>query len=236
MKSEYQILNQITPENANPYSIPVEYFDGLANAFLTKIKSKEAIYAIPPNYFESLPFQVLQKIQQAEKRNEITEELVLFAPFLNTISKANVYQINAPYFENLRTVDLVKNGKVVKSKTPFKWLKYAAAAAVIGVISLSIFSLNTKKDDIQILASYHQALKTNVEKSVVNISDTDLNTEVETDKSSYVSADETNILPWNSLDNLQDEIQFITDEEIDFYIKENKIVAEETSSTNSKNI
>jgi hypothetical protein len=234
MKSEYKILDQLTPENANPYSIPVGYFDGLANVLLARLKSKEVTYAVPQNYFESLSFQVLQKIQQQKNNTEIVEELEIVAPLLNTIHKANIYKIPTNYFENITTEGAIKSTKVVAIYSPLNWLKYAVAAVIIGIVSIGFFLINTKKDNNKILASYHQALKINIEKSVSSISDTDLNNAVEANKLNFYVADDINVvLPWNNLDNLKDEIKFISDEEIQFYIEENKIVVEESTISNS---
>ena len=71
---------------------------------------------------------------------------------------------------------------------------------------------------------YKHVKQINVEKSINHISDKELNKVL--DEEQLLAYQSTNIntsLPWKNLDNLDDEIQYVTDEEIDAYFKENNI-------------
>lgn len=221
MEIEYKILNQITPENVNPYSTPVGYFDGLASEILFKIQTNQETYKVPLSYFTDLSNSILAKIKQ--KENETFEELKNVAPLLNTISRANVYNTPNGYFENFETVKQTSTKVVSIQKSPAKWFKYAVAAAIAGVIGVSASFLFEKSDN----------LMPDFQASLQNISDTILSKEIDNDKLSFVSNEETTTLPWQTLADLQEEIKFVTDEEMDFYLKENNITEDGVNNPNS---
>ena len=215
MEKDYEILNQITPENANPYSTPVGYFESLAGEVLFKIKTKQASYIVPPNYFNNLSIAILAKVK--DYTSETFEELELIAPLLNTISKQNVYDIPTAYFDGFEVVKPSSTKIVSIQKHTKKWTKYVVAASIIGVISIGALFFYKKPDNV--LPDFQASLQ--------NINDTELKKEMETDKTTYtVNEDATATLPWQSLANLQDEMQFVTDEEMDLYIKENNLIDE----------
>lgn len=221
METEYKILNQITPENANPYLAPAGYFEGLAGEVLFKIKTKQDTYSVPRNYFDSLSTSILTKIKQQE--NDTFNELQSVAPLLNTISKANIYSIPNRYFENIE----IKKPTTVKvvsiNKNTNRWIKYSAAAAIVGIVTVSALFLFKQTNDTH----------TDFQASLQNISDTVLSKAINNEKIVLASNEETTILPWQNLADLQNEIQFVTDEEMEDYIKDNNIIEDEANASNS---
>ncbi len=156
MDSSEQILNEIKEisplladmDRANLYALPEGYFEGLADAVLHKIQAADialpavaATYQIPENYFESLPQQILSQIQ---KSNEVQEEMEAIAPLLNTISKQPVFSLPEGYFNQLQTqithaAAEPAQGKLVNFKTYQRWMQYAAAAMVAGILISGAF-------------------------------------------------------------------------------------------------
>ncbi len=225
MKSEHNILNQLTPENANPYSTPVGYFEGLPCSILNKINSREASYCIPTDYFNHLSSQILQKI----KEDEIVDELELIAPLLVALKKENVYSVPSKYFETIKPDLLHKKTKVVS----LKWIKYAVAASVLGAVSIGILINNNSDKKLQI-ASYQQTIKTNVEQGLTSMSDDELTKNLDETKTiSDNIIDEVAVSPWQNLSDLNEEIQVLSDDEMRDYIKENNIEEIERLSPNS---
>lgn len=221
MESDYNILKQITPENANPYLIPIGYFEGLASAILLKINGNQNIYQIPENYFAGLSNSILGKIKQ---ETDVEVELQEIAPLLNKINKQNVYTIQSNYFENVKLInpDLGKTGSL-KNRN-FSWLRYAVAAALIGVFSFGALKLLNKPASIE----------NDLQASIQNISDSDLKNELDSDKFSIASIEEAALItPWQSIADLQEEIKYIPDEEIEVYINDNNIIDVATNSSNS---
>jgi len=227
MKTEHNILNQLTPENANPYSTPVGYFEGLSCSILNKINSRQDSYSIPKDYFNNLSSQIIQKIKEDE--SDISKELKLIAPLLNTIERKNVYNIPSKYFETSKPSIAHKKAKILS----VKWVKYVVAASVLGAISIGIL-INKNVDERALIASYHQAIKTNVEQSLKNMSDAELTKNL--DETKIVSdniADEIAVSPWQNFSDLNEDIQIISDDEMKAYLKENNI--EEIESSLSPN-
>src|SRR6266487_3098138 len=91
--------------NDNPFSVPLDYFDSLADSILslvklTEMRSAPNPYAVPDDYFDNLASSILNKIR-VNTSNEIYQELSEVAPLLNTLNKANVFSIPDDYFEKL---------------------------------------------------------------------------------------------------------------------------------------
>ena len=156
MDSSEQILSEmktISPlladmERTNLFTLPEGYFEGLAGAVLQKIQHTDdllpevvATYRVPENYFDILPGHILSQIQ---KSNEINKEMEAIAPILNTINKEQVFSLPHCYFDRLQPQ--IKNSfeepaqaKLVKLKTYRRWLQYAAAAMVAGILVSGAF-------------------------------------------------------------------------------------------------
>lgn len=217
MEHEYLILDKINTL-ATTYLAPKGYFDNLIVNILVKIKSNETVYSIPENYFENLNDSILNKIKTQVNFNEIVEELHTIAPLLNSINKENIYQTPKNYFEHLETKPTTKIGIVKKINFGYKWIKYAAAAIVSGIIATSVLY---KGFDKNILAQHQISINTDIEESIINVGDNDLNTAIIASETTIVGVDETAFLPLQNTINLQDEIQFVSDEIIENYIKNN---------------
>lgn len=220
MEKDFKILNKITPENANPYSTPVGYFEGLADEVLFKIKTKATPYSIPQNYFNDISTSILSKIKLGQEKNEHSE-LETIAPLLHSIKKINVYTVPDKYFESFE-VQPKKMGKVVSLSS--KWIKIVAAAAVVGIVS--VVALMMQNQNINSTVDFQASLQ--------NISDNELKNELNIEKTILGIAEENvATYSWQNIGDLKNEIQFITDEEMDFYLKENSLSEEQINFPNS---
>jgi hypothetical protein len=135
-------------------------------------------YSIPTNYFEDLSSSILQKIKLAEN------ELSLDAPTLASIQKTNVYTVPANYFDSIK-INTFTEAKVIalhtEKKKNFTWLKYAAAACIIGIIStfaFKFFNTSTSKEN-EIVAgtnlTYKQIKNVDVDVEINKISNAEIN-------------------------------------------------------------
>jgi len=139
----------------NPYTVPMGYFDGLAENILEKVVGrqlpeqnisvlKQPSYSVPNGYFEGLANTILAKIYTAnqQKNKEVFQELEHIAPLLNTISKQNVFSVPDGYFSGLR-INLPsekKGAKVIAfGGSMRKWVTYAAAASVLFIVSVTSY-------------------------------------------------------------------------------------------------
>ncbi|MBL7763791.1 MAG: hypothetical protein JNL23_10240 [Chitinophagaceae bacterium] len=155
-------LSQPIPEVV--YTVPEGYFDGFATQVLNRIKainasnaseelsylspmlselSKKLPYTAPQGYFDGLADSVLNNKNVPEDFQSVDEELESLSPLLSGIGKTVPFSVPQGYFENFQ-VDVAPAGKQQAKVIPMhtgggsrKWLRYAAAAVVIGVITLS---------------------------------------------------------------------------------------------------
>jgi hypothetical protein len=156
-------LKEISPAVANLnrrniYSVPSGYFFGLAERILEHVKQRSATstlvaselpYKVPKNYFDGLSGEILSKVRQHKiSKSEVEIELAEIAPLLNTISKTSVYTVPQGYFENLEASKSGGKAKVVAMSRTSRFVKYAAAAAITGLVAIGgIFYANDKNSD-----------------------------------------------------------------------------------------
>ncbi len=223
MVDDYNILNSLKNSKSETYKISGAYFEQLADSILLKIHSKNNTFTTPEAYFESLTNSILTKIHQQKVDNVVYSEINEFAPILVSLQQKQVYKVPDNYFNKLNVnIPHRLETKVVQLKTSYTFIKYAAAAVVIAVIIFGgLFNYHKSQ---QSLAMYKQVKQINVEKSINLISDKELNEVVEEEQLlAYHSTNSNTSLPWKNLDNLDEEMQYVTDEEIDAYFKENNI-------------
>jgi hypothetical protein len=140
------------PSGNNPYSVPEGYFEGLASSVLAKIKGEVSVsaadeiaqlsplvagisrhipYSLPDNYFQSN----IEGLHALTAEDE--ESLVL-----SFVSKEMPYEVPTGYFANLPEQVLekvsAKQAKVVHLGAR-KWMRFAVAAMVTGVMAISGF-------------------------------------------------------------------------------------------------
>jgi hypothetical protein len=162
IQQELKELNSQLPleKGADLYSVPQGYFEGFAASVLQKIKGETVsaseelkdlapfLAAIP----KKLPFTVPEGYfdQAAQGLSELVNEDSL-PGFLQDARKMP-YAVPEKYFENfpdliLRKVS-PKQAKVISINSHRKWMRYAVAAMVAGIIAVSsIFYFGNKSVD-----------------------------------------------------------------------------------------
>ena len=224
MDDDYNILDQIKSTNSDTYKVPDGYFNHLSESILLKIQSKNTSFQVPHQYFDSLSDSILAKIKAQYTAENSNDELVTIAPLLAQISKKTVYQVPENYFSSLHfNIPVQHKPKIVQFKFVKTYLKYAVAAVIISVIVIGGFYQQHSSNQ-QTLALHHQVKQIDIEKSINHISDQELNKVLEEEQLlAYQSTNKSTALPWTNLDNLDEELKYVTDEEIDSYLKENNI-------------
>ena len=132
--------------NKNIFSVPQGYFETLSDKILENsegeliIHAKASIFQVPNGYFDNLSSLILDKLST----DDAEEELKLHSPLLSSIKHTQqTFKIPAEYFNEL-PINLLKKvnasaGKVINISKFGKILKYAAAAVIIGAVSLGIY-------------------------------------------------------------------------------------------------
>jgi hypothetical protein len=139
-------------ERVNVFTVPEGYFIGLDEKIATTVflqqDKKAAFQKVPEGYFDSLSDKILSKIKTREESP--TEEIRSISPALHYLKDENVFDIPEGYFDDLssRILNKIKesNTKVVSINSSRNWWKYAAAAAVAGIITIFSFQLFTTKN------------------------------------------------------------------------------------------
>ncbi len=153
-------LADISPENV--YAVPDGYFAGLATQILNRIRAldapdageelsllspllgsitKKSPYSVPTEYFDELGENLLRAVQVPEDYQSADEELFALSPLLSGIDRQTPYSVPQGYFEGLEN-NIKLNNKTqpaarVVSMVNRKWFRFAAAAIVIGFITIT---------------------------------------------------------------------------------------------------
>lgn len=237
MENRQQILAEleaISPFMAdlapvNPYKVPAGYFIALPAAVMEKIALELAIeggsvnlYQVPDGYFEGLAGDILSKIQTTQiPVNEVSEELAEIAPFLNTISKQQVYTAPAGYFSKTDFVAAVgnekKETKIVTLKFARKWMQYAAAAVMAGILVTGAFLFTDINKTV-----YEKYDQVDVPAELNKVSEAELVTYLDNPEHSVViNAGPSIPSGRQALTEIKNTIQLVSDEELDQYLKAN---------------
>jgi len=140
------------------YEVPAGYFDSLAGNILNRVKAaaatspaeelaflspvlsrleKKSPFSTPEGYFIDLSDNVVSGVQAIEFVNEELENL---SPLMVSLREMSIYQVPPRYFEQLPAEMLNKVKKqparVVSMTFTKRVVRYAAAAAVIGIIAM----------------------------------------------------------------------------------------------------
>jgi hypothetical protein len=224
MESETGILTELqglSPTLAagrpgHPYKVPETYFallpgqvlDSLQNATVLPVATAPA-FQVPGGYFDNFAGSVLAKIQQQTGRDEIAAELASVAPMLSTISSRNVYTVPAGYFEQWQFVPpVLQPARLVPLRAARRWMQYAAAAVVAGVLITSAFLFTGQ-------SSFKKYSRMDVPSEIHKLSENDL--------ASYLYNPERlqAVSSQDILLDVKDNIHSMSDEELTGYLIDN---------------
>ena len=221
--------------NANCYCVPDRYFEDFADEVVSKIQlpSTQLPYAAPaPAYFEGLAGTILSKIKSngtiVEEDSDVSSELTALSPLVAGIKKENVYTVPADYFANFKVAipAAAPKAKVV-TLHPVHWMRYAAAAAVIGIVAIGgVFFLKYDKATsgnplTTITADYDKPLSSVSDDAIANYLNQSPE-EMDITPSS-VEYDDSKINPGDLAAQLLNDV---SDSDIQEYLRENEPIGE----------
>lgn len=239
IQEELKELNSQLPLEKGPelYSVPQGYFEGFADSVLQRIKAENAVSAseelenlapflaaIP----KKLPFTVPEGYfsQSADDLSDLVKEENL-PEFLQT-GKKMPYTVPVGYFENLPELILrkvsPKEAKVISIGLHRKWMRYAVAAMVAGIIAVSgIFYFGNKPVDAA--TQPHEW----VAKKLKNVPDKELDEFINTADVNSTAIAKTETSDKTEVRKL---LKDIPDEELDEFLNELSIDSDEASAIN----
>lgn len=160
MEKSTEILNElrtISPmlaemEKVNVFTVPEGYFIDLEEKIATTVflhqDEKAPFQKVPEGYFDSLSSKILSRIKEEEESAE--GEIKSISPALHYLREENVFSVPEGYFDDLSDNILNKikgqNAKVVSFDSARKWWKYAAAAVITGIITITSLQLFNNQD------------------------------------------------------------------------------------------
>ena len=156
LREEGQIVSVFQDASA----LPSGYFEKLVGSILNRIKAQQTaadeikavspllhavrnknVFKVPQGYFEQLNQAIVDRINNLSAK----EELQLLSPLLYDVQHKNVFEVPADYFNNL--TGAIKGGHPEKAKLVnmrSRFIKYAAAAAMVGAIAFGLYKYTDK--------------------------------------------------------------------------------------------
>lgn len=230
----------------NLYTVPAGYFDNLAAQVLGRILaldaadtveelsflspllnsiSKEMPYSIPAGFFSEQEEKTLQLIKGMDNELTVEDELNTISPLLNSLKKEMPYTVPAGYFEGVATNVRTENEKPAKvvsmTGTSRKWLRYAAAAVVIGFVAIGGFFIFNKKESIDPKTQSAEWVNKNMKK----VSNDDIDNFVEMSEPVVAKVDIKS--DPNDKKVVQDLIKDISDKDIQSFLDDTEIADQE---------
>ncbi len=253
MEKSIEILNElrtISPflakmEKLNVFSVPEGYFvnldEKIATTVFLQVDKKDNFQKVPEGYFDSLSSKILSRIQKEEENPD--KEISSISPALHYLKEEEVFSVPEGYFDELsdRILNKIKsqNAKVVSFNSVKKWWKYAAAAVVAGIVtitSLQLFNSQNPKDGKDVatasadipayvqLASQYKTPK-QVDQGIASLTDDEIAKYLE--KNTTILDDETLIKNTDTKELPTPDDYLIDDHALDKYLK--KINVESTN-------
>ncbi len=217
-----------------PYKVPVGYFDALSETILERISTglptKVNVFEVPENYFTQLPDAILAAIRHAD----VSDELQEVAPFLQSIPKTNPYQTKTVPVLDIQAIMDAKAatdaGKVIAMPAVRKnvWMRYAAAAAMIGVLLTAAFIYNGNQATIPV--DPDQYAKMDVSNEISKLSEDELTNYLSSAEKLVIATADQESLQIDELPDVNDHLDDMSDDELKQYLQES------TESTSTETV
>jgi hypothetical protein len=225
---------------ASPYHVPEHYFENFAAQVLTRIKDqhpqeelkalspllagleKKTPFTVPSGYFDEIPGNLTAGIRAVDF---VASELEILPPVLADLKGKNVFRVPENYFNELPGEVLKKikpAAPVIKMNFRKKFIQYAAAAAVVGIIVLSVWFYNNK--DTGGMQTNIAAF--NLDASLKKVSDAEISNYVESNLS--VPLPDPGTVAGNDLDpqDMKALLADISDADLQQYLEKYSIVTD----------
>lgn len=174
-------------------------------------------YSVDAQYFESLPEILLEQAQFAD--NHIISNLP--------------YQVPPNYFDGLSTQLLNRiaaettveapiqktTAKIVRFNQVKRWMSYAAAAILAGILITNAFLFTDKPN----YSEYEKYRTLDIPSTLNLVSDADLNNYIQ-NNSHTNGVEEMVVSESQSLPNLSENMELLSNENLDAYLQENKLL------------
>lgn len=194
-------------------------------------------YNVPEGYFARLPHLILSNIHQREDQvNEISSELAVVAPLLNTISKQRVQAVPPGYFNQVNFAAPVlqqqrKPAKIINLPTAGRWIPMAAAAVITGIVITGAFMFTNNRDSH---IEYEKYTHTDMPAGLTEVSEADIEKYLNEPEHTVLTQPVTVSVTEEELFDVTGTIQLLSDEVLTQYITENADPTETAAEAKNK--
>lgn len=253
MNSDQTILleiKDISPAVANlpktnPFSVPLDYFENNISTIISLIKGKdlthqndtvnfdlsieknETVFELPKDYFETFGIQLMNKIHTVQS---VDDELKEMAPGLISLRTKNPFTIPKGYFDRNVIEAPIRKIKLAGGIQMKNFLRYAAAACIIGLIMVS-YLLTKLGDSMPMVASTannQQSAELSLDDMVIYLQQME---EISHDNDlEFPNGDESNLLVDLTQETIQELLNGIPDKGINEFIEDEGIMLEKTNN------
>ena len=223
-ENDFSFINKINKTTS--LTAPEGFFESFADKMMSRIKAEEKTvseddetilfpqlnsinkkmpFTVPQNYFDGLAEQLFIGSKPNEFISENAEEL---SSLINNLKNKNVYQTPIGYFENfsdtvINKINQLQQAKIISFNKKKSWLKYAAAAVVIGVIGTSSFLFFNKQ--------HTSLINIDAEQSLAKLSDQEMVNYLENQSTPVAFSDSTSAVASADLINENDDKDLLND-------------------------
>lgn len=225
-----QELNELAPALADvgfdtPYRVPEHYFENLPSLVLDQVSELNMVipsshpFQAPVGYFEGLTDKIWNRLVEEESQlaeADLLAENETIAPILNSIDKQMLYTIPQGYFENFSATLKIPETKLVSFYRMRRWMNYAAAAIMAGILVTSAFLFTDKRQNDE-FEKYRQV---DISTALDQVSEAELSNYIENNE--LVGADDWLLNENQSIPSVNENIKSLSTEKLDQYLKDNK--------------
>ena len=174
-------------------------------------------YSVDAQYFESLPEILLEQTQFAD--NHIISNLPYQVP-PNYFDQLSTQLLNRIAAETTVEAPIQKTtAKIVRFNQVKRWMSYAAAAILAGILITNAFLFTDKPN----YSEYEKYRTLDIPSTLNLVSDADLNNYIQ-NNSHTNGVEEMVVSESQSLPNLSENIELLSNENLDAYLQENKLL------------
>lgn len=174
-------------------------------------------YSVDAQYFESLPEILLEQAQFAD--NHIISNLPYQVP-PNYFDQLSTQLLNRIAAETTVEAPIQKTtAKIVRFNQVKRWMSYAAAAILAGILITNAFLFTDKPN----YSEYEKYRTLDIPSTLDLVSDADLNNYIQ-NNSHANGVEEMVVSESQSLPNLSENIELLSNENLDAYLQENKLL------------
>lgn len=173
-------------------------------------------YSVDAQYFESLPEILLEQAQFAD--NHISNLPYQVPP--NYFDQLSTQLLNRIAAETTVEAPIQKTtAKIVRFNQVKRWMSYAAAAILAGILITNAFLFTDKPN----YSEYEKYRTLDIPSTLNLVSDADLNNYIQ-NNSHTNGVEEMVVSESQSLPNLSENMELLSNENLDAYLQENKLL------------